>query len=93
MNTPGHTPADVTYKVEDAIFTGDTMFMPDMGTGRCDFPAGSADDMYESVQRIYSLPEDTRLFVGHDYQPGGRELEYETTVGRAEGQQRDAPRR
>lgn len=81
LNTPGHTPADVTYRVGDAIFTGDTMFMPDMGTGRCDFPAGSAADMYDSIQRIYELPEDTRLFVGHDYQPGGRELEYQTTVG------------
>lgn len=79
--TPGHTPADVTYKIEDAIFTGDAMFMPDMGTGRCDFPAGSAEDMYESVNRLYELPDDTRLFVGHDYQPGGRELAYETTVG------------
>jgi glyoxylase-like metal-dependent hydrolase (beta-lactamase superfamily II) len=80
--TPGHTPADVTYKIEDAIFTGDALFMPDMGTGRCDFPAGSAEDMYESVaNRIYQLPDDTRVFVGHDYQPGGRELEYETTVG------------
>ncbi len=81
INTPGHTPACVTYKFEDAIFTGDTMFMPDQGTGRCDFPAGSADDLYDSItQRLYELPDETRVFVGHDYQPGGRELEYETTI-------------
>lgn len=87
MYTPGHTPADVTYKFDangspDALFTGDTMFMPDMGTGRCDFPAGSAEDLYESItSRIYALPDDTRIFVGHDYQPGGRALAFETTVG------------
>ncbi|TNE46455.1 MAG: MBL fold metallo-hydrolase [Deltaproteobacteria bacterium] len=81
INTPGHTPACVTYKFEDAIFTGDTMFMPDQGTGRCDFPAGSADDLYDSItRRLYELPDETRVFVGHDYQPGGRELEYETTI-------------
>ncbi len=80
--TPGHTPACVTYKFGDALFTGDTMFMPDMGTGRCDFPAGSAEDLYESItQRIYTLPDETRIFVGHDYQPGGRPLAYETSVG------------
>lgn len=80
--TPGHTPACATYRFEDAIFTGDTMFMPDMGTGRCDFPAGSAEDLYQSItQRIYTLPDETRMFVGHDYQPGGRELRYETTIG------------
>lgn len=78
--TPGHTPACVTYKVEDALFTGDVMFMPDMGTGRCDFPGGSAEDMYESVQKLYKLPDATRMFVGHDYQPGGRETKWETTV-------------
>lgn len=80
--TPGHTPADVTYKIDDAVFTGDALFMPDMGTGRCDFPAGSSQDMYHSVvDKLYELPEDTRVFVGHDYQPGGRELEYESTIG------------
>ncbi len=80
--TPGHTPACATYKIEDVIFTGDTLFMPDSGTGRCDFPAGSAHDMYNSItQRIYTLPDDTRVFVGHDYQPGGREVKNETTVG------------
>lgn len=79
--TPGHTPACATYKFDDAIFTGDAMFMPDMGTGRCDFPAGSAEDLYSSITgKIYALPDETRIFVGHDYQPGGRELRYETTV-------------
>lgn len=80
--TPGHTPACSSYLIEDALFTGDALFMPDFGTGRCDFPAGSAKDLYHSVtQRIYSLPDNTRVFVGHDYQPGGRELAFETTVG------------
>lgn len=78
--TPGHTPACVTFKVEDALFTGDVMFMPDMGTGRCDFPGGSAEDMYDSVQKLYALPDATRMFVGHDYQPDGREVAWETTV-------------
>lgn len=81
INTPGHTPACVTYKFDDAIFTGDTMFMPDQGTGRCDFPAGSADDLYDSItRRLYELPNSTRVFVGHDYQPGGRDLEFESTI-------------
>jgi glyoxylase-like metal-dependent hydrolase (beta-lactamase superfamily II) len=80
--TPGHTPACATYRFDDAIFTGDALFMPDMGTGRCDFPGGSADDLYESIaNRLYQLPDETRVFVGHDYQPGGRELAYETTIG------------
>ncbi|MFB6263721.1 MAG: MBL fold metallo-hydrolase, partial [Bradymonadaceae bacterium] len=75
--TPGHTPADVTYKIDGKIFTGDALFMPDMGTGRCDFPAGSAEDMYESVHdKLYELPDDTEVYVGHDYQPGGRDVEY-----------------
>lgn len=82
MFTPGHTPACATYKIGDAIFTGDAIFMPDGGTGRCDFPGGSARDLYASItKRIYALPDETRLFVGHDYQPNGRELAYETTVG------------
>ncbi len=79
--TPGHTPACVTYRIGDAIFTGDALFMPDFGTGRCDFPKGSADQLYDSIQKLYALPDDTRVFVGHDYQPGGRELAYETTIG------------
>lgn len=82
IHTPGHTPACMTYKIGDAIFTGDAIFMPDYGTGRCDFPRGSADALYDSiVNKIYTLPEDTRVFVGHDYMPNGRELQYETTVG------------
>jgi len=82
MLTPGHTPACVTYRFDDAIFTGDALFMPDMGTGRCDFPAGSAKDLYRSIHsRLYGLPDQTRVFVGHDYQPDGRELEFESTIG------------
>lgn len=80
--TPGHTPACTTFHIEDAIFTGDTMFMPDFGTGRCDFPAGSASDLYDSItEKLYILPDDTRVFVGHDYQPGGRALKFETSIG------------
>jgi glyoxylase-like metal-dependent hydrolase (beta-lactamase superfamily II) len=78
--TPGHTPACVSLQIEDAVFTGDVIFMPDQGTGRCDFPAGSATDMYASVQKLYALPDETRLFVGHDYQPGGREVAWVATV-------------
>lgn len=82
INTPGHTPACVTFQIEDAIFTGDALFMPDQGTGRCDFPGGSATDLYHSIhERLYALPESTRVFVGHDYQPGGRALAYESTIG------------
>jgi len=82
LYTPGHTPACVTYKIEEMVFTGDALFMPDFGTGRCDFPAGSARELYRSItQRLYRLPEETRVFVGHDYQPGGRELRFETTIG------------
>ena len=80
--TPGHTPACVTFKVEDALFTGDALFIEDYGTGRCDFPRGSAEELYHSVhERLYAQPDATRVFVGHDYQPGGRALRYETTVG------------
>ena len=82
LHTPGHTPACVSYHVEDAVFTGDAIFMPDQGTGRCDFPKGNAENLYDAVtSKLYSLPDNTRLFVGHDYQPGGRALAYETTVG------------
>lgn len=79
--TPGHTPACVTFKVEDAIFTGDALFTEDYGTGRCDFPKGSAAALYDSIQRLYALPDATRVFVGHDYQPNGREVRWETTIG------------
>ncbi len=80
--TPGHTQACVCYLIGDALFTGDTLFMPDYGVGRCDFPAGSAEDLYDSITgRLYSLPDATRVFVGHDYQPGGRDVLWETTIG------------
>ncbi len=79
--TPGHTPACVTYVIGDAAFVGDTMFMPDYGTARTDFPGGDAGTLYDSIQKILSLPEDTRVFVGHDYLPEGRtEYVWETTV-------------
>lgn len=82
MFTPGHTPADVTYRIGDALFTGDALFMPDSGTGRCDFPAGSAEQLYDSVQgQIYREPDASRIFVGHDYQPDGRPVRFQTTVG------------
>lgn len=82
MNTPGHTPACVCYVLGDAVFSGDTIFMPDFGTARCDFPGGSSSDLYTSVKRLYDeLSDDTRVYVGHDYQPGGRELLFETTIG------------
>ena len=80
MHTPGHTPAHMSWQVEDAVFVGDTLFMPDYGTARCDFPGGSADQLYDSIQRIYALPDSTRLFMCHDYQPGGRDLRFVTTV-------------
>ncbi len=80
--TPGHTPACVSYVIGDAVFTGDALFIEDYGTGRCDFPSGSADALYTSVHdRLYALPDATRVFVGHDYEPGGRALRYETTIG------------
>lgn len=81
LHTPGHTPACVTYRIGDAVFVGDTLFMPDYGTGRCDFPKGSAEAMYDSIGRLYKLPDATRVFVGHDYQPDGREVQWETTIG------------
>jgi len=80
LHTPGHTNDSVTYVIGDAAFVGDTMFMPDGGTARCDFPGGDARRLYRSLQRILALPADTRLFMCHDYQPGGRELRYETTI-------------
>jgi len=82
LATPGHTPACVTYKIDDAVFTGDALFMPDYGVGRCDFPRGSAEALYDSVhEKLYALPDETRVFVGHDYQPDGREMQFETTIG------------
>lgn len=81
--TPGHTPACVSYLIGDAVFTGDAIFMPDTGTGRCDFPAGSAETLHESIsEKLYKLPDITRIFVGHDYKANGiREAKWETTVG------------
>ncbi len=80
-HTPGHTPACATYLVdEQAAFVGDTIFMPDMGTARCDFPGGSAEVLYHSIERILTLPESTELYMCHDYAPGGREHQYLTTV-------------
>ena len=80
--TPGHTPACVSYKIGDAVFVGDTMFMPDYGTARADFPGGNARDLYRSIQRILSLPKETRLFMCHDYKaPGRDQYAWETTVG------------
>lgn len=80
--TPGHTPACVSYLIGDALFVGDTLFMPDFGTARCDFPGGSAETLYRSVQRLLTLPDKTRMFVGHDYKAEGRDLyAWETTVG------------
>ena len=78
--TPGHTNDSVTYLIGDAAFVGDSLFMPDGGTARCDFPGGDAAVLYASIQRLYSLPADTRVFVCHDYGPGGREHRCETTI-------------
>lgn len=82
LATPGHTPACMSFRMGDAVFTGDALFIEDYGTGRCDFPSGSADALYTSVHdRLYALPDATRVFVGHDYQPGGRPVRWETTIG------------
>jgi glyoxylase-like metal-dependent hydrolase (beta-lactamase superfamily II) len=80
-HTPGHTPACMTHVVGDAAFVGDTLFMPDGGTARADFPGGDARELYRSIKRVLSLPPETRLFLCHDYAPGGREIRWETTVG------------
>lgn len=79
--TPGHTPACVSYHINGNLFVGDALFMPDYGTGRCDFPAGSAADLYHSIhKRIYELPDETKVYTGHDYLPNGRPLRFESTV-------------
>ncbi|MGY6628452.1 MAG: MBL fold metallo-hydrolase [Oceanicaulis sp.] len=81
LHTPGHTPACMTYVIGDAGFVGDTLFMPDYGTARCDFPGGDARELYRSIRKIYALPDETRLFMCHDYLPEGRdEYQWETTV-------------
>lgn len=82
LHTPGHTPACLTYVIGDAAFVGDTLFMPDFGTARCDFPGGSSETLYNSIQKILALPDETRIFVGHDYKAPGRDsYAWETTVG------------
>ena len=86
MHVPGHTPACMAYLIGDAVFVGDTLFMPDSGTARCDFPGGDARTLYQSIQRLFALPEDTRVFVCHDYQPNGRALAFETTIGEQKAQ-------
>ena len=80
IHTPGHTPACVCYKINNSVFIGDTMFMPDYGTARCDFPGGDANTLYDSIQKILSLPDDTKLYMCHDYMPNGRETLWQTTV-------------
>ncbi len=82
LYVPGHTPADMAYHIADAIFVGDTLFMPDAGTARCDFPGGDAHTMYRSIQKILSFPDQTRLFMCHDYPPNERAPAWETTVAR-----------
>jgi glyoxylase-like metal-dependent hydrolase (beta-lactamase superfamily II) len=82
LHTPGHTPACLTYLIGDAAFVGDTLFMPDYGTARADFPGGSAEALYRSIRKILELPSDTRIFVGHDYLPAGRsDYQWQTSVG------------
>lgn len=80
MYTPGHTPACLTFVIGDAAFVGDTLFMPDGGSARADFPGGDAGQLYDSIQRVLALPDETRLFMCHDYGPNGREIRWETTV-------------
>jgi len=81
MHTPGHTPACMTYVAGNAAFVGDTLFMPDGGSARADFPGGDASTLYDSIQKVLALPDDMRLFMCHDYGPNGRDIEWETTVG------------
>lgn len=80
MLVPGHTPADMAYLIEDSVFVGDTLFMPDVGTARADFPGGNAVTLYRSIRRLLDLPPQTRIYVCHDYPPAGREAQWETTV-------------
>lgn len=80
MHTPGHTPACMSHLIGDALFVGDTMFMPDAGTARADFPGGDAGTLFRSIHKLLELPGETRVFMCHDYGPDGRELEYETTI-------------
>ena len=80
MYTPGHTPACMVHVMGNAAFTGDTLFMPDGGSARCDFPGGSAEELYDSIMKVLALPDDMRLFMCHDYGPNGRDIQWETTV-------------
>ena len=81
MYTPGHTPACMVHVMGDAAFVGDTLFMPDGGSARCDFPGGSAEDLYDSIMKVLALPDEMRLFMCHDYGPNGRDIAWETSVG------------
>ena len=91
LHTPGHTPACTTYKIENNLFTGDALFVPSIGTGRCDFPKGSAKDLYHSVtKKLYSQPDESKVFPGHDY-PGSRELQTFTTIGESKKSNVDLP--
>lgn len=82
IHTPGHTPACMAYIIGDCVFVGDTLFMPDYGTARCDFPGGDAATLYQSIQKLFTLPDDTRIFMCHDYKaPGRDEYQFETTIG------------
>lgn len=80
MHTPGHTPACMVHVIGDAAFVGDTLFMPDGGSARADFPGGDAGELYDSIQKVLALPDETRLFMCHDYAPNGRDIQWETTV-------------
>lgn len=94
LHTPGHTPADASYVFPDAnaVFAGDTIFMPDSGCGRCDFPGGSAADIYRSIRNhLYTLPDETQVYVGHDYQPGGRALAWAATIADHKANNRAIP--
>ena len=82
LYVPGHTPADMAYVIGDCIFVGDTLFMPDVGSARCDFPGGDASQLYSSIQKLLSFPPETRLFLCHDYPPAGREVCTHTTVAK-----------
>lgn len=91
LHTPGHTPACCTYVIGGALFTGDVLFMPDVGVARCDFPDGSAEMLYDSVKhKLYTFPNQTRVFVGHDY-PEGRQFQYQTTIGESKAFNADLP--
>ena len=82
IHTPGHTPACLSYLIGDALFVGDTLFMPDYGTARCDFPGGDATTLFQSIQKLFTLPDETRVFMFHDYKaPGRDEYQFETTIG------------